>query len=449
MTLKREPLLIHGFAALHAAVTVLCAVAGIRDALVLTLLTLTMSVLLCIGRAVALDMTAIVLILVNVGGFILGTLGADFFGIFLSSPLAVHALSTFFTTEVLGWSIVLFSKNVKLKDKRMGARPILVVSLAVTIYLVRILIDIVVETRLFMEVGVVESLQAFFSNSVVLLLMIAATVFSLNKIGNTSNIAVPVTVTILVISALAALLESYGIPFHFSPSPGWNLYLRMLVVAFLTEVTLFALIYVISAAVRMRNEVEKEKERTHQAEFRYMTLKHQVNPHFLFNSLNILDSLILDGETSEARDFIRRLSGIYRYMLRHENAALVRVEEELEFAEMYFRLLQVRFPEGLEIHVDIPEEVRSRFVIPCTLQLLIENATKHNAIDKSNPLIISILSTQKETLAVENALIPKITPVFSTGLGMKYIRQQYLDAAGQDIRVEKTAEKFRVEIPLL
>ena len=449
MTLKREPLLIHGFAALHAAVTVLCAVAGIKDTLVLTLLTLAMSVFLCIGRAVALDMTAIVLILVNVGGFILGTLGADFFGIFLSSPLAVHALSTFFTTEVLGWSIVLFSKNVKLKDKRMGARPILVVSLAVTVYLVRILIDIVVETRLFMEVGVVESLQAFFSNSVVLLLMIAATAFSLNRIRNTSNIGFPVSVTILVISALAALLESYGIPFHFSPSPDWNLFLRMLVVAFLAEVTLFALIYVISAAVHMRNEVEKEKERTHQAEFRYMTLKHQVNPHFLFNSLNILDSLILDGETSEARVFIRRLSGIYRYMLRHENAALVRVEEELEFAEMYFRLLQVRFPEGLEIHVDIPEEVRSRFVIPCTLQLLIENATKHNAIDKSNPLIISILSTQRETLAIENALIPKITPVSSTGLGMKYIRQQYLDAAGQDIRVEKTAEKFRVEIPLL
>ena len=204
----------------------------------------------------------------------------------------------------------------------------------------------------------------------------------------------------------------------------------------------------INYALKARIEAKEAKGMANIAEYRYFKLKHQVNPHFLFNSLNILDCLVCEEKTEQASTYIHKLAGLYRYMLKTEEEKLVTLEEELNFATQYYDLLKVRFPEGLRMEVSVPDELKSRYVIPCALQLLIENATKHNAVTASNPLTINIIA-EGEKVTVCNALIPKVSKSPSTGLGLKYMKQQYLDISGKTVDIEKTEERFCVTIPLL
>jgi LytS/YehU family sensor histidine kinase len=202
--------------------------------------------------------------------------------------------------------------------------------------------------------------------------------------------------------------------------------------------------YTISAG----NRVQEEKEKKHVAQYRYQKLKRQVDPHFLFNSLNVLDCLVWEAPKEQASTYIHKLAGIYRYMIRSEEDELVQLREELTFVEMYVDLLKIRFPEGLDVIIDIPENDKARFVLPCSLQLLIENVTKHNAVGSDNPLVIRIKSNGSQ-VRVSNNIVPKITRMQSTGLGHKYIRQQYLDISGQEIQINKTENEYTVTLPLL
>jgi len=205
----------------------------------------------------------------------------------------------------------------------------------------------------------------------------------------------------------------------------------------------------IGYAASQRRRTRKEKEKRHLAQFRYMRLNQQVNPHFLFNSLNVLDCLVLDGENEKASTYIHKLSSLYRYMLSNEDEVIVKLREEMEYVNQYMDLMKVRFPEGLEIETSLPEEMMGAGIVPCSVQLLIENATKHNAINKANPLVIRIAAKDSGHIVVSNNLCPKLTPVNSTGKGLKYIRQQFKDISGQDIEVSKTKTDYSVTLPLL
>jgi LytS/YehU family sensor histidine kinase len=108
----------------------------------------------------------------------------------------------------------------------------------------------------------------------------------------------------------------------------------------------------------------------------------------------------------------------------------------------------VRFPKGFDVDIDVPDEDQARFVLPCSIQLLIENATKHNTVSVDNPLIIRVESDGMQ-VKVSNNIIPKITTAPSTGLGQKYIRQQYMDLSGKSILIERTEEEYSVTLPLL
>ena len=222
----------------------------------------------------------------------------------------------------------------------------------------------------------------------------------------------------------------------------------LFVTALLAEVAVYCIVFMINYALKARIEAKEAKGMANIAEYRYFKLKHQVNPHFLFNSLNILDCLVCEEKTEQASTYIHKLAGLYRYMLKTEEEKLVTLEEELNFATQYYDLLKVRFPEGLRMEVSVPEELKSRYVIPCALQLLIENATKHNAVTASNPLTIKIMA-EGEKVTVCNALIPKVSKSPSTGLGLKYMKQQYLDISGKTVDIEKSEERFCVTIPLL
>lgn len=135
-------------------------------------------------------------------------------------------------------------------------------------------------------------------------------------------------------------------------------------------------------------------------------------------------------------------------MIKSEDYELVPLREEMEFAEKYIDLLKLRFPEGFDVIVDVPEDQMARFVLPCSIQLLIENATKHNAVSIDNPLVIKI-KAEADKICVSNNLVPKLTVSSSTGLGQKYISQQYQDLSGKSIEIRKTENEYSVTLPLL
>lgn len=215
----------------------------------------------------------------------------------------------------------------------------------------------------------------------------------------------------------------------------------------------FALLLVLfiflgSYAAIARRQAGTEKEQRHLAQFRYHKLSQQVNPHFLFNSLNILDSLVEEGQTEQARVFIQRLAALYRYMLKNEDETLVKLKDELSFVEQYTDLLKVRFREGFVLNEDIDPQSLSRLVVPCSVQLLVENATKHNSTNVSDPLVIKI-SAKGDVLSVSNNLKPKLGKVNSTGKGLKYLSEQYRDISGKEIKKFSTESDYIVELPLL
>ena len=454
----RIPYLIHGFAALHAVVTFLCSLGGFQDSLILTLLTMALTVILCVRRNLTVELTAIAIILVNILGYVLGTLGARFFGLFVEGDTAVRILSTFATTEILGWSLYLSARRshpsagpAEERKPRWHDSLGWIAAAVVAVFLFRVVIDAALSTPLYAGTGLSEVLGKLLSNSLSIVLMVCATVLFMQAIRKRPRSryrrSAEVIGFVVAMAAVAAVLTGYGIPFGIDKSFSFKSFLQIFLVAVIAEATLFAIIYLVTYALVMRDELAIAQEKTHDAEFRYMAFMQQVNPHFLFNSLNILDSLVLDGEREDASRYIHQLAGMYRYMLQHEGEWLVRVSEELVFADMYYSLLKVRFPEGFEVETDVAEGDRSRFIVPCALQLLLENATKHNAISAENPLVVRI-TTGDGFITVENRRIPKKSPASSTGLGLKYIRQQYHDA-GAEVDISATPETYRVRLPLL
>jgi LytS/YehU family sensor histidine kinase len=135
-------------------------------------------------------------------------------------------------------------------------------------------------------------------------------------------------------------------------------------------------------------------------------------------------------------------------MIKSEDEDIVPLRDELTFVNQYVDLLKLRFPEGFEVNIDVPEEAMSRYILPCSIQLLIENATKHNTVNKENPLIIKI-NIMSSGVRVSNNLIPKVTRPDSTGLGQKYISQQYMDLCGKEIEISNSNGEYCVTLPLL
>ena len=213
-------------------------------------------------------------------------------------------------------------------------------------------------------------------------------------------------------------------------------------------VSFLAIIWMAAFAIRAQHDITTEKKKRHEAQYSYERLKQQIEPHFLFNSLNSLDSIVNAGQPQQASRFIHKLSAIYRYLIETEDERLVSLDDELRFVKQYIDLMQVRFPEGLEIQTEVPEDGICHFVIPCSLQLLVENATKHNAISSETPLRIRI-SIEGDYIQVTNNRNPKISSQPSTGNGQRYIRQRYRDEAGKEIIVDENEQTYTVKLPLL
>ncbi|WP_412985946.1 2TM domain-containing protein [Pontimicrobium sp. IMCC45349] len=196
-----------------------------------------------------------------------------------------------------------------------------------------------------------------------------------------------------------------------------------------------------------KSKIKEQKVIAGTASAKFDALKNQLDPHFLFNSLNVLSSLI-DENPDSAQKFTTALSKVYRYVLEQKNKDLVTVDEELEFAKVYMSLLKMRFEDS--IIFEIPEKASNpeSKVVPLSLQLLLENAVKHNMVTSSKPLHIKIVESNGE-LIVENNLQPKQIVKKSSGVGLDNIRQRYNLLTERKVKINQEAKRFAVAIPML
>jgi hypothetical protein len=176
-------------------------------------------------------------------------------------------------------------------------------------------------------------------------------------------------------------------------------------------------------------------------------LRAQVNPHFLFNSLNTIYGVIAE-DPPRAQALLLKLSEVFRYALRHGHTSLVSLSEELSFVAAFAELLEVRHGEGLVIERRLTGRERDLFVPPMTLQLLVENAVKHNRIDPGDALRV-VIEHDDERLRVHNVPKPRRTPVQGEGRGLKNIAERFELVGAAGIAVRSTPARFEVEVPLL
>jgi sensor histidine kinase YesM len=202
--------------------------------------------------------------------------------------------------------------------------------------------------------------------------------------------------------------------------------------------------------VRQRLEADLTLERLKQekTEMQMRALQSQVNPHFLFNSLNTLSSLI-DENPDQATDYVDELSSVYRYLLRAADNELTTIRVELNFIQSYFHLLKTRFGSSITIDVSVSELQSEAMIPPLTLQLLVENAVKHNIVLPDQPLSIRIYTTNSDELVVENNMQRRMVRVESNGVGLSNIADKYRLLNRPAPRIEEIDGWFRVTLPLL
>ncbi|MFY9241735.1 MAG: histidine kinase [Polaribacter sp.] len=198
-------------------------------------------------------------------------------------------------------------------------------------------------------------------------------------------------------------------------------------------------------SLKQENTKQEIVAKTETAKFE--SLKSQIDPHFLFNSLNVLTSLI--GENpDQAEKFTTKLSKIYRYVLEQRNKDLIPLSEELKFAKTYMELLEMRFEDAVKFN--IPDSVSNEElkIVPLSLQLLLENAVKHNVVSSTKPLTINIYE-ENNYLVIENNINPKEAIGKSTKIGLQNIADRYGLITNKSVQIENNNKTFKVSIPLL
>ncbi len=195
-------------------------------------------------------------------------------------------------------------------------------------------------------------------------------------------------------------------------------------------------------SIAKNQRLEKEK-----AQVQFDNLKNQLNPHFLFNALSSLDSLIKTDPELASR-FLQNMSRVYRYVLKHKDKDLVSLNEELEFIREYLFLMETRFGEAFEFRCEVPEDKKEKGIVPVTLQILLENALKHNVINTQKPLKVC-LRLEGDFLVMSNNLQKKRRVDGSNGLGLENLKKLYHYLVYKEVSWEEDEGEFRIRIPLI
>lgn len=257
--------------------------------------------------------------------------------------------------------------------------------------------------------------------------------------------SVILTMITLFLLLLVTMVVIYGQPFQaFLDNQEWDWYLFGLIITLVITVIFHAVYFYKELQAR---KVSEQKVIARSAEAQFDALKNQLDPHFLFNSLNVLVSLIEENPKA-ATKFTTSLSKVYRYVLEQRNKETVAVDEELNFARTYVHLLKMRFEDSLEIEIPERSKDPEAMVVPLSLQLLLENAVKHNTVSDSRPLRIKIFEAGGN-LVVENNLQPKAVVKKGSGVGLQNIASRYGLLTDRKMAIEKTVQQYKVQVPIL
>ncbi len=193
-------------------------------------------------------------------------------------------------------------------------------------------------------------------------------------------------------------------------------------------------------------EVEKERLQTEMIRYKYESLKSHINPHFLFNSFNVLTELVYEDQKL-AEKFIRQLSELYRYVLHAKDVELISLEKEFQFIESFTFLLKTRFENRVQFEIDLPYS-DNEMVIPMSIQLLIENCIKHNQATSHSPLVVKV-SIQDHFVVVENNKQAMLTSIESFKIGLSNLKEQYAYFTDHQVAFFESDKIFRVSIPII
>ncbi|WP_375435433.1 sensor histidine kinase [uncultured Hymenobacter sp.] len=260
------------------------------------------------------------------------------------------------------------------------------------------------------------------------------------------NLVIRVGLNLLLAAPLGTLLRLIIVRLGYGrESVSWGL---TLLSSLLFAVTILVVDYFIEVNERSsRLTQENEYLKREQLQARYESLKQQLSPHFLFNSLSTLRWLIHDNPDAAER-FVEEMSHVYRYLLQYGAQDAVPLRDEVAFLRSYMYLLQMRFGERLRLEIDLPDDVLSRLVPPLALQTLVENAVKHNAVSRHYPLRIQVAMGQPNSLWIRNSRRPRITQEPSSGVGLRNLANRVRILHQANLLVEEDAEEFRVCVPL-
>jgi sensor histidine kinase YesM len=216
----------------------------------------------------------------------------------------------------------------------------------------------------------------------------------------------------------------------------------------IVTVVISGIIFIKTIYDKQSVKIENEKLKNEKLLGQYESLKNQMSPHFLFNSLTALRELI-DQDAKDAKLYISHLSLVLRYTLSSIDAQSKSLYEELEVAESYLHLVKIRYGTSLKVETSVDDRYKNFRLPPLAIQILIENAIKHNEISNKNPFTIKIGTTADQNLVVTNPIQARVSKEFSSGIGLSNLSKQYQYLAGKEITISNKNNEFRVELPLI
>lgn len=346
------------------------------------------------------------------------------------------------------------AKRVKTEKKQAIEQYFEILILAIIVFFARILIE---ELPLIFSGGTGKT---FFATLAIILRIYPLTLFMLvgdffvvmgivqsYGYGNNLMLRTILEVCGVLFVALVAAVTVQLLPTEISGET-LNEKLLLTLYACLVFNAIVVIVFDLFSYIRWKNRkaLAVEEKLHRQADYRYSLLKRQLNPHFLFNSLNVLDYLIYTDQ-DRASDYVKKLANVYRYQLNMESHSVVTLEEEIEFVELYCGLIKERFGDSVVVKIDVEPSYFKKKIVPCGLQMLIENAVKHNIASLSTPLIINLF-IEGDKIVATNHIRRKINPSSSNEVGLDNINKQYELLFNSSIEVDDDDETFTVKIPL-
>ncbi|EDP97161.1 histidine kinase [Kordia algicida OT-1] len=254
-----------------------------------------------------------------------------------------------------------------------------------------------------------------------------------------------IVVTVTLIDALGGIIIGYIYNQTYYFTERFQVLLPIIIISMMVMAIYEAIYFYIQLKKSIREE-EQAKQVVVLAQLD--ALRNQAQPHFFFNSLNTLRDIIDQNSKEDAKQFVDKLSDVYRFILDAGNANLIPLRDELKFARAYIHIQKERFGDNLKLNWQLPETTLDRMIVPMSLQLLLENAIKHNVISRSKPLIITV-KIENDHIIVHNKKQPKSTQLPSTKLGLINIEKRQALISNKLPKITNTGKEFTVAIPLL